>query len=475
MAFSEKYGRLRDGGSAAVARETAAGVPESVLQSVWFDQRLPDDGLTMDNGRSLRVVFPGWWNRSEGPDFTGAQLEMNGTLKTGDVEIHLEHGGWKQHGHDTDSRYDNVLLEVVFASTPAKTPAATSQGRRVPCLLLQNHLKEDLRDLAANLSMEDYPFNVCASHGLCAEVAQERGGEALRGLINLAGEWRLLCRARAQRERMERVGGDQALYESFLEACGFSRYKSHFRYVARQLPYERVRQLAREDPLLLEAAFLQIGGLLPKALPEAVKEKAHFKRLQKLRNDRLPGLRCLPLTWPRIGVRPNNYPARRLAGAARFLARTAQDGLGDTVAGIWRNEETPLKRRRAFEALFPRPVGFWANHCTWAGKKLARPVAPLGANRVRSIIGNVFVPYALGVARKEHNRRAEERILDFFVALPKEPDNRILKTMGPRIFGGLPHPRLTFRSQQGLIQMYQDWCHYNPTCRNCSAMSMLKP
>ena len=285
----------------------------------------------------------------------------------------------------------------------------------------------------------------------------------------------MLNKARAIRERINRVGTEQALYEDFLSACGYSHFKHHFRAVARHLPYERARQLARQDPLLLEAALLQIAGLLPDALPEAAGEVPHFNRLSALRQAQLAGLKSLSLTWRRVAVRPTNSPERRLAGAARFLARTAGDGLLETLAAVWRLDLRPAKRRKAFEDLFPNPMGFWGAHCTWTGKEMKTPSAPLGSGRVRSIVGNVFVPAALAIARQDRDRCFEERVFDFFRRLPRESDNQILKIMRPRLFG--PHAKVKqdFRMQQGLLQLHQDWCASNPSCRNCALIRFIAP
>ena len=102
--------------------------------------------------------------------------------------------------------------------------------------------------------------------------------------------------------------------------------------------------------MLLEAAFLQMAGLFPKELPEGTTAVPHFARLRALRRDRLEGLRSLPLEWNRAGVRPNNNPERRLAGAARLLARTAKRGLFDTLDDIWKEDLKPIERRRRFVA-----------------------------------------------------------------------------------------------------------------------------
>ncbi len=99
---------------------------------------------------------------------------------------------------------------------------------------------------------------------------------------------------------------------------------------------------------------------------------------------------------------------------------------------------------------------------------MPRPTSPLGPARVRSIIGNVFVPAALAVARRDRDRVLEDKAFAFFARLPKESDNEVLKMMVPRVYGTHRSPRLSFRMQQGLIQMYQDWCQPNPSCRGCS-------
>jgi len=470
-AFSEAYVRFRD--LQPCARETADRVPEHVVQCVWYDQLFPNESLRTAEGHRIDVLSPGWWNHQEGPDFRGAQIAFNGKLYSGDVEIHLNHSGWNAHGHHLDARYDDVILHVVLEPNPAPGLILTSAGRHIPTLFLGEYLREGIHALADVVIRDDYPHATASTHGSCADQVARHGVGGLSAFLHLAGEWRMLNKARALRQRMDQAGREQAVYEALLYACGFSHFKHHFRTIARHLPYDRARQLSLQEPLLLEAALFQIGGLLPKALPPGTTAVPHFARLRALRRDRLAGLRSLPLTWHRIGVRPNNNPERRLAGAARLIARTARAGLLDSLDGIWRKDRSPLQCRREFEALFPNPLGFWAAHCTWTGKKLTRPAALLGPGRVRSIIGNVFVPAGLALARADRDRLKEEKVFDFFLSLPKEPDNQIVKVMLPRVVGASPGLKLDFRTQQGLLQMHQDWCEPNPSCHNCALLRHL--
>ena len=472
--FSDDYIRLLNL-RAHVREIPPAPISEAVLQCVWYDQLFATQELRTDEGCPVRVLSPGWWNHGEGPDFKGAQIEFNGTLHSGDVEIHFTRHAWHQHGHNADPRYDNVILEVVLdpASGPART--ITSSGRAVATLCLGAFLEDTLEALAERLLVDDYPYRALNVLGQCSSVVQAQGPAGMLRLISLAGEWRMLSKARVLAERVKRVGADQSIYEAFMAACGYSRFKQAFTTIARQLPYERVRQLAQQNGLLLEAALLQVAGLLNAERGTRNAECSHLERLRALREQHLAGLKSLPLEWPRVGVRPVNYPERRVAGAARFLARTAKDGLVESLDAIWRQDMKPIQRRRAFQNLFPAPMGFWASHCTWTGKPMAKPASPLGAGRAHSIIGNVFVPAALAAARDLRDRAFEERVLEFFSSLPKEPENQILKAMLPRLLGPDTKPKETFRLQQGLQQIHQDWCEPNPSCHNCRILGFLQP
>ena len=97
----------------------------------------------------------------------------------------------------------------------------------------------------------------------------------------------------------------------------------------------------------------------------------------------------------------------------------------------------------------------------------------MGTGRVRSIIGNVFVPLALAQARNAGQRSWEDQIFDFYHRLPMEPDNQIYRRMVPRILGDFK-TRFNFQKQQGLLQLHEDWCKTNPSCRNCTLLAYLE-
>ena len=58
---------FRDGGSVP---------PEKLLQTIWLHQRLLRDRLKTADGRSVRVLHPGFVSVAGGPDFRGAVLQI---------------------------------------------------------------------------------------------------------------------------------------------------------------------------------------------------------------------------------------------------------------------------------------------------------------------------------------------------------------------------------------------------------------
>lgn len=458
--FSDAYGALRQ---KELSCRDMADAMESELQRCWRTGCFAQPLKTRE-GHRLRILAPGWLNKQGGPDFTGAQLEFNGTIYRGDVEIHRRAQDWFAHGHQHDQAYNNVLLHVVHDLSHAAPAAVTASGRAVATLVWPDPETLLLHREAAAPAMH------C---GACAATIHAEHTCAFRHFLELAGEWRILEKARRLGDRARGVGPEQALYEAFMAACGYSAFKDAFAEVARALPYDRARQIALQEPQALEAVLLRLAGLLPETWTRETDPPAHYQRMLRLWQKCAPGLRSLPLTWSRAGSRPANAPERRLAGAAVFLTRTAEQGLHRSLEQFWRAPMPAARRRNGLEAWFGGAAGFWAAHCSWHGAVMTRPGAPLGSGRIRSIIGNVLFPASIAWARREQLRSIEEEIHAAFALLPREPENQIERRMRDWLHLDETTFRLQFKHQQGLLQIHEDWCARNPSCAGCSLLAFL--
>ena len=107
-------------GAGNVLRDENDPPPERLLQAIWRHQRLQRDRLKTADGKSVRVLHPGFASVEGGPDFRGAVIQIGDDApRSGDVEIDLRVGGWRAHGHDRNPNFKNVLLHVVWEWTSA--------------------------------------------------------------------------------------------------------------------------------------------------------------------------------------------------------------------------------------------------------------------------------------------------------------------------------------------------------------------
>src|SRR5579883_1102913 len=102
---------------------------ERWLSDVWDPQSFERRGLCTTSGLDFKIVYPGMCTGEAGPDFRDAILALDdGSLLRGDVELHLQSSGWRQHGHHRDPAYNGVLLHVVLE---ADEPTRNSRGEPV--------------------------------------------------------------------------------------------------------------------------------------------------------------------------------------------------------------------------------------------------------------------------------------------------------------------------------------------------------
>lgn len=438
------------------SRDETHPASETELQGVWQAQRFSHDNLRTVEGQPLVIHNPGVWNHGEGPDFRAAELSFNGRRVRGDIEIHFSPQDWQRHGHHGDRRYEGVILHVICAPEGSPPLTQTARGRGVPHLNL------------GGLVQGDTALRECSSPplaGRCIERTLPREGEALKQYLKIAGETRLLERARRMGPQIEALGPEAVLYRELAYGHGLHRHRDVFRSVAAALPYERARQLAREHPLLLEAAYFQLTGRLN---PECGGDRCG--RLRALREAQLPGLRPLAVEMAVWGVRPLNHPERRLGALAGLVAATADTGLLRCLERCWEAPDSAVCNRSAFEALFPAPPEYWLRHCRLGGPPLVAPAAVCGEGLRRAILGNAVLPFTVAWARALGRPALERQALALFRALPREATNRVVETMLARVVRPGHKLRLDFQMQQGLLHMQGHWCGPNPTCEGCGLL-----
>lgn len=434
-------------------------VPERLLHDLWRRQQFDASSLRTTDGRPLAVLDPGRLNTDGGPDFRQARLHLGPNEWRGDVEIHPASGGWFDHEHHRDARYNSTVLHVVLHPDDWTGGLVRHDGSPLPELVLAPHLQAPLRRLLhAFRTRPDRQF-------LCAPRWDETPAALRAAWIETMARERLEEKKKRLVDHYFATPDLEALLQERLFAgLGYAKNDDAMGDLARRLPLALCRRL--DDPHDLEALALGAAGLLPAPadLLDADRPTAdyatdlaeRFERLQRAHDLDPPMKRT---RWQFFRLRPANFPPLRIAQAMALLA----------PGGLLRNDpagrlldaarsEKPVRALR--EALAACPSGFWETH--FRLEKSTKPRDPsVGQRRLDTLIANAVVPVLLLRAEQHADRTLEETAFAVLRALPAGRDSvtRRFRKLGTR-------PQNAFEAQ-GLHQLYRTRCT-EARCLECA-------
>jgi hypothetical protein len=438
-----------------------AGVPaERLLQAVWHHQRLQREKLNLCDGRAVRILHPGFWNREAGPDFRGAVVQVEGeAAQTGDIEVDLHSRCWRQHGHDRNPAFGKVVLHVVWEAE-AQPP--------LPTLALKPFLDAPLPELASWLgtdAAESFPKDL---QGRCAAPLGALASEKWRELLRQAALARLQRKAGDLEARARQAGWEQALWEGLWRALGYKHNAWPMLRLGELRPVLCVSQ-----PLSLlqwQARLFGVSGLLPAELGQSTGADGYLRRLWDCwwrERDQFSDFALPSALWRLHGLRPANHPLRRLAlGAHWWAAGTIPARLESWFTSAVADKDLEGSLLATLQA--PEDE-FWSWHWTLRGRRLDKPQPLLGPTRVTDLAVNVLLPWFWVRARHGNNPALQAEAERRYLAWPAAQDNTVLRLARQRLAGGVPRRGWNSAAlQQGLLQIVRDFCdHSDPLCSEC--------
>lgn len=435
--------------------------PEALLQAIWFHQRLRREQLRTVDGRTIRILHPGFWNRGPGPDFQRAIVQFDAEpARSGDVEIDIVPSNWRGHRHHTNPAFRNVLLHVIWTGDSAEG---------MPTLAINSALDARLEELAwwhGADGVRAFPDELT---GRCCAPLRELSEERLRELLRQAAAIRLQGKAAQLHARAREAGWEQALWEGLFRGLGYKRNQWPMLRLA-ELRLRLCPDQGRPAATLTQARLFGIGGLLPEELGRHRSTAQYVRHLwDSWWRERDAFADCvLPRElWNFAGSRPANHPERRLGLAAHWLAEgglpaklerwcasaIAEDQLQSSLLGVMQTDADE----------------FWDLHWTLRSKPTAKPQPLLGATRLTDLAVNAVLPWLWVRSVEGRNETLRAELERRYFGWPAAEDNAVLRLARQRLLGG--RPGKLFRSaaaQQGLLQIVADFCsHSNALCEEC--------
>lgn len=421
---------------------------ESLLHYTWKHRLFPLAPLTTMDGQPVEVIDPGMENRNDGPDFFNAKVKIGGTLWVGNVEIHVNASDWYLHGHDTDKRYDSVVLHV---ATTVDREVKRTDDTPIPQMALQvpQHIVNNYREL---LAADRYPP--------CYRIIPELSNLTIHSWMSSLLYERLDQRAELITARYEAhdKNWDDALFCTLARNFGFGTNGEAFDEWARRIDFRAVDKHA-DNLLQVEAFFFGQAGLLdeatvPEYYHEALQEDTYFQMLKReyafLAHKF--GLRPMEATmWRLLGMRPANFPHVRLAQLAH-LYHERRISVSKLLAAPDRAAITELLSVEASD--------YWDTHYTFASTPSAPTKKRVTDSAVTLLLINSVAPFYYSYGRRKDNEQYCEQAILLLEQLKAE-NNYIIRTW---IDCGLLVKNAA--DSQALIQLKKQYCNRHD-CLRC--------
>lgn len=423
---------------------------EDFYHYVWQHQYFDKTALRTAEGEEIQVLKPGYRNADAGPDFLNACLRLGDVEWNGAVEIHLRASDWTRHQHQTDPKYDQVILHVVGQHD---ADVVRTNGSLIPTLALQNRFAPEL--LARYQALVEAPP---AAPLPCAP------------LLSLVPEiTRTMMVERTLLERVERkvedvmalhqnLGQDweATAYHALMAAFGFQKNSEPLARLAKVLPLSVLRR-HRHDQRQLEALLFGQAGFLIEN--EETFDDTYICDLRReydfLRHKYQLGAAALAVhEWNYLRLRPANFPPVRLGQLAGLLH--VRPTLFDALL--------TARNLAALTDFFQAPAPeYWRTHFRpgRAGK-----VPSLGRASIALLVTNVVVPLRVAYAHQVGQPELVESTVALLSELPAEHNQFTDK------YEKLGFAHRTAADSQGLLALYKSYCAPR-RCLHCAIGSRL--
>ena len=446
--------------------DPSAPVPELEVQARWFAGEFGRQFVSPD-GESVEIVQFGHWNRSAGPDFTEVAVRIDGELHRGAVEVDLEVTSWEAHGHGANPAFDEVVLHVFVGHFQAEAPrfhTRDSRHRRIVQIAL-----DPTKVMTASRPWGQLPE---AKRGRCATPLSEMSDSAIESLLHAAAQYRLHRKARRFVAIAEAHTENQALYQAVAEALGYRHNKLVMAVLSQRLPLAELRKL---EPAEREALLFGVAGFLDHehfrdAADSTARDylKALWDYWWKHRDAHEPEP-DRKLTWKLAGTRPTNHPQRRVAALAALVNDWTKFRQLVTAADAGGNSKSRWTRSLQ-DHLGGLTHDYWQHHYTLKAKPTGKPLALIGKDRIRDLLGNVLFPAAIA---------SQPHLWEAYLDLPGAVVNESLRRARLRLFGSdeAVGERWSRRywQQQALLQIYADFCLEDASeCAECPFPEQLR-
>ncbi len=427
---------------------------EAWFSEFWHYQCINDEKLRTEDGRSLRILYPGRPNDIQGADFKDAVVKSGKSLLKGDVEIHLKPGDWRAHHHHLDTRYNSVVLHVVLQED-TKKETTLQNGGKIPVLNLKNHLP--LPPEANKSQIKGIP---------CSGIAAGKHREQLLKILDQAGEERFLEKATGFARDIRHFGKGETLYRAIMKALGYSANREPFEKLASLISLKELEMMRKNqgsDEEYLESLRLKLFGAAGFLEGNSTSHLAAsgigsdmVSKMQQRWQLSNGTARLSIREWQFFRIRPSNSPVRRLNAMCVLLSNYREQGLLNGILDAAGTIESLKDCRKLETELVTASTPNEYPDC----------LSLIGKSRASVMVVNILLPFLYAEISRQVTVY-QESLMTTYRTYPKLPENSLERHMAEQL--GLEQSALnTAVRQQGVIFIYRNYCTQG-RCSRCAS------
>lgn len=241
-------------------------------------------------GSEIRIIDGGEYNTGDGPDFSKGCITIDGLKLYGSIELHINCQDWYLHHHETDPRYNRVVLHVVLTEENVQ-PVRRQDGTYIPTISLYQKIPKNFASLIRELSHHDSIA--------CSGIIKSISPDVLKNQLKIASELYFQKKIENLLNFYDTsLPSSEAWLKMFLVAwsdgLGVPMNRENMVEVA-QYAWEQSGVIS---PVLLTQKLIAYAGLSEHAVNSGKMKKSH---------------------WDYSGSRPGNRPELRIRQLAEFI------------------------------------------------------------------------------------------------------------------------------------------------------------
>lgn len=414
-------------------------IKEDLIHYYWNSGKLKQHDLKTTNGNTLRILKPGTYNTNQGPDFLFAQIEIDGVIWNGHIEMHVQSSDWIKHKHDGDPNYANIILHVVWNHDKC----IISNQHELPTIELKNLVSQ------AELSTYEFLMNNI-QYIACCNLLSDVPNLIIQSQIESASIERIMSKTELLIMALHSNKSDweTLFYQKFCQYLVTPVNSSAMSELTTKVTW-RLLQKYLDDPFKMEALLFGVSGLLPDHPNDP-----HLKKLKEEATYLIKLHRIKPMqknSWNFLRLRPAHFPTIRLAQIASFFFKNPSP-FNNLLLQINLNDIHAMLKVHASQ--------YWDAHYTFENLSGKISKKKLGTTTSDSILINVICPMMYIYGDYTQDLELKNKAIGFLENIKAEENKftRHWMQTGQKIENA--------RQSQGVLQQINEYCLKNG-CLKC--------